>query len=299
MRKRPAQQPLEIGEPEKTPFVRFDAGIVYPPNNIYESAQSVLDGLKSQDALELFNSLIKKGVVHGQYRVLPDSTWYAVLNNFLHYHARGASNQRKSIDSCVRALQIMIKRPCEDAWRELRDYLIEGIDELSGWNSSFDRRIAEEQQVFQGEDGNYHYRDADGEPVQIVGAETTQETRLDFILSQLLVRTGFLRQFLGLFSLFAIADDFERNRAHYHTLIKAVLPESEGGPIECRLDVYALRSFALIPLETTFKSLRPTMAGRGHFRLFDGRAREGLLAQKRHLLHARPHMAGGRPQVPN
>ena len=233
MRKRPAQQPLEIGEPEKTPFVRFDAGIVYPPNNIYESAQSVLDGLKSQDALELFNSLIKKGVVHGQYRVLPDSTWYAVLNNFLHYHARGASNQRKSIDSCVRALQIMIKRPCEDAWRELRDYLIEGIDELSGWNSSFDRRIAEEQQVFQGEDGNYYYRDADGEPVQIVGAETTQETRLDFILSQLLVRTGFLRQFLGLFSLFAVADDFERNRAHYHTLIKAVLPESERGPIEC------------------------------------------------------------------
>ena len=116
MRKRPAQQPLEIGEPEKTPFVRFDAGIVYPPNNIYESAQSVLDGLKSQSAPELFNSLIKKGMVHGQYRVLPDSTWYAVLNNFLHYHARGASNQRSSIDSCVRALQIMVKRPCEDAW---------------------------------------------------------------------------------------------------------------------------------------------------------------------------------------
>jgi hypothetical protein len=233
MRKRPTQQPLEIGEPEKTPFVRFDAGIVYPPNNIYESAQSVLDGLKSQSASELFNSIIKKGVVHGQYRVLPDSTWYAVLNNFLHYHARGASNQRSSIDSCVRALQIMVKRPCEDAWNELRSYIIEGIDELSGWNSSFHRQIAEEQQVFQGEDGNYYYYDPNSQPVQIIGAKTTQETRLDFILSQLLVRTGFLHQFLGIFSVFAIADDFERNRANYHTLIKAVLPESERGPVQC------------------------------------------------------------------
>jgi hypothetical protein len=233
MRNRPEQQPLEIGEQEKTPFVRFDAGIVYPPNNIYESAQNVLEGLKSRSVQELFNSLIKKGVVHGQYRVLLDSTWYAVLSNFLHYHVRGASNQCKSIDSCVGALQIMVKRPCEDAWLELRGYLIEGIDELSGWNSSFDRRIAEERLVFQGEDGNYYYHDSDGQPIQIIGAETTQETRLDFVLSQLLARTGFLRQFLGLFSLFAIADDFERNRAHYHGMIKAVLPESERGPIEC------------------------------------------------------------------
>ena len=65
--------------------------------------------------------------MHGQYRVLPDSTWFAVLNSFLHYHARGASNQRSSIDSCVRALQIMVKRPCEDAWRELRDYLVKTL----------------------------------------------------------------------------------------------------------------------------------------------------------------------------
>ena len=55
--------------------------------------------------------------------------------------------------------------------------------------------------MFQGEDENYYYRNHDGEPVQIIGAKTTQETRLDFILSQLLVRTGFLRQFLGLFSI--------------------------------------------------------------------------------------------------
>lgn len=234
MRKQPPQQPLEIGGPEKTPFVRFDGGTVFPPNNIYEAAQSALDGLRTHTAPELFQSLIKRGLVHGQYRVLPDSTWFAVLNNFLHYHARGASNQRLSLDSCVRALQIMVNRPCEDAWHELRDYLVRDIDELSGWNSSFLRQSTEEQQVFQGEDGNYYYYgNFGGEPVQIIGAKTTQETRLEFILSQLILRTGFLHQFLGLFSMFAIADDFEKNQAHYHALIKASLPESERGPVEC------------------------------------------------------------------
>jgi len=235
MRKPPAQQSFEIGDPTKTPFVRFDGGgTVFPPNNIYAATQIILEGLKAHTASDLFQGLIKKGLVHGQYRVLPDSTWFAVLNNFVHYHARGASNQRTSLDSCVGALQIMARQPCEDAWLELRDYIVRDIDELSGWNSSFLRQSTEQQQVFQGEDGNYYYRaDSDGEPVQIVGAKTTQETRLDFILSQLLVKTGFLRQFLGLFSMFAIADDFERNHAHYHALIKAYLPDSERGPIEC------------------------------------------------------------------
>jgi hypothetical protein len=178
-------------------------------------------------------SFIKKGVIHGQYRVLPDSTWYAVLNNFLNYQTAGASNQASSLAYCIRALEIMVRRPCEDAWRELRDFLIKEIDDLSGWNSSFRRQNAEAEQVFQGEDENYYYLNPRGEPVQILGAKTAQETRLDFILNQLVSRTGFLHQFLGLFSMFAIADDFERNRAHYHLLIKASLPESERGPIEC------------------------------------------------------------------
>lgn len=42
MKKKPTPQPIEIGDPAGTPFVRFDSGIIYPPNGIYEAAQSVL-----------------------------------------------------------------------------------------------------------------------------------------------------------------------------------------------------------------------------------------------------------------
>ena len=49
MRKPPAQQPLEIGEPEKTPFVRFDGGTVYPSPSLSritsDSNRATIDGI--------------------------------------------------------------------------------------------------------------------------------------------------------------------------------------------------------------------------------------------------------------
>ena len=233
MTKQPSHQPMEIGNPNQTPFVRFEGGIIYPSNDIYESAHTVVERLQTSTVSEVFGSLIKKGLVHGQYRVLAESTWFALLNNFLNYQSSGASDQAASFEHSIYALQLMIIRPCEDAWLKLRDYLVKEVDELSGWNASFRRQSAEEQQVFQGENGNYYYHNAGGQPMQVFGAGTSQETRLDFIVNQLASRVGFLRQFLGLFSIFAIADDFTRNSAHYHALIKAMLPESERGPIEC------------------------------------------------------------------
>lgn len=163
MKKMPSAQPVEMGDPEKTPFVRFDSGIIYPPNSICEAAQSVLEGLRTTAAPELFDAVIKRGTVHGQYCVLPESTWYSVLNNFLRYQTNAASDPVLLQEHCVRALEIMVRRPCVDAWPELRDFLVSEIDHLSGWTSSFLRKRAEEQQVFQGEDGNYYYHNGSGE----------------------------------------------------------------------------------------------------------------------------------------
>jgi len=234
MRKIPPQQPFDVGTPETTPFVRFNHGMaLYPPNDIYSAAQTVIEGFNTTAAPDLFKVLIKRGRIYGQFGVLPESTWYSVLNNFLNYHIGGSSNKAATLDDCVRAIQIMNCRPCEDAWLELKNYLIEKIDSLSGWNSSSQFQITEEQQVVQGEDGNYYYHNHRGESVQIFGVKTNQETRLDFIVHQLVSHTGFLHQFLGLFSIFAITEDFERNRAHYYKLIKALLSESERGPIGC------------------------------------------------------------------
>ena len=191
---------------------------MYPSNEIYQAAGTVLRGLEERAAPELFKELIRKGPVGGQYGTLRDSTWFAVLNRFLKYHSAAAANQAKAEAHCIEALRIMVRRPHEEAWLALREFILCKIDDLSGWDASFNRRIAEERQVFRGEDGNYYYHEKSGELIQIVGAKTTDETRMDFISNQLVFSTGFLHQFISLFSLFAIADDFDRNPNQYHSV---------------------------------------------------------------------------------
>jgi hypothetical protein len=231
--KKSSTPPPDVGDPATTPFVRFDLVTMYPSNEIYQAAGTVLRGLEERAAPELFKELIRKGPVGGQYGTLRDSTWFAVLNRFLKYHSAAAANQAKAEAHCIEALRIMVRRPHEEAWLALREFILCKIDDLSGWDASFNRRIAEERQVFRGEDGNYYYHEKSGELIQIVGAKTTDETRMDFISNQLVFSTGFLHQFISLFSLFAIADDFDRNPNQYHRLIKAALPGSKFSPVGC------------------------------------------------------------------
>lgn len=230
--RKPLSPPPDVGDPEATPFVRFDRGTLYPPNEIYQAAETVLEGLKTSSAPELFKMLIRRGLVGGQYGVLRESTWFAILNRFLNYHS-AAEDSSTAQAHCIEALRIAVHRPHEEAWLVLREFILKRIDELSGWSTSFRRQMAEEQDVFQGEDGNYYYHDRAYGIVQIVGAKTTEETRIDFITNQLVFSTGFLHQFIALFSLFAIADDFDRHPAHYHRLIKAALPGSEFSSVGC------------------------------------------------------------------
>jgi hypothetical protein len=150
--------PQDVGDPEKTPFVRFDHGTLYPSNDIYQAAETVLVGLRDSTAPELFKVLIRRGLVGGQYGILRDSTWFAILNRFLNYHS-AAEDSPTAKAHCIEALRLMVRRPHEDAWLALREYVLARIDDLSGWSTSFKRQIAEEQNVFRGEDGNYYYRD--------------------------------------------------------------------------------------------------------------------------------------------
>ncbi len=62
-----------LGDPELTPFVRYDHGTpLYPPNNLYECAQTVLEALATEDVASTFGKLIQKGSYMGQYGVLPN-----------------------------------------------------------------------------------------------------------------------------------------------------------------------------------------------------------------------------------
>ena len=82
-----------LGDPEVTPFVRYDHGTpLYPPNSLYECAEIVLEKLKTQDVKSIFDQLIEKGSYGGNYGVLRHSTWFAVLGSFFRYRV-----DRKSV----------------------------------------------------------------------------------------------------------------------------------------------------------------------------------------------------------
>jgi hypothetical protein len=220
-----SRQPPDTGDPNTTPFVRFDMGALYPSTDIHGAAETVLKVYGTRPTAEVFKELVREGPVGGQYGVLRESTWFAVLQNFLIYNEAGATGVKDAEARCIEALSIMVHRPHEEAWPPLREYIIQNADDLSGWNASFKKLLAEKRDVFRGDDGNYYYVDGADQLVQIIGAKTTEETRLDYITDQLVFARGFLHQFVALFSLFAIADDFARNPGHYHRWIKASLPD--------------------------------------------------------------------------
>jgi hypothetical protein len=53
--------------------------------------------------------------------------------------------------------------------------------------------------------------------------KTLEETRIDFVTDQVLRTYGFARQFLELFALFSIADDFSTNATEYPPAMKAIV----------------------------------------------------------------------------
>jgi len=212
-----------IGDPETTPFVRFDLGEMYPPNTLYADAEMFLAEYGKSSLSDLFKRLMVEGQVGGGYGVLLESTWFALLNSFLQHNSAKRTGVADAERRCVHALRLMITRPQAEAWLNLRDFIITGAEELSGWSESFRRMRSEELNVFRGDDGNYYFHDHEDGLIQVFGTGTTEENRLDFITGQLL--HGFLHSFLAMFSIVAIADDFNNNRAQYHRWIKASLPD--------------------------------------------------------------------------
>lgn len=221
--------PDVYGDPEKTPFVRYVSGTpVYPPNTVYDAARKLLEYPEDTNLAEVCKGLTERGAVGGQYAVLPHSTWFAILQILFGYNL--TTSETRITDwqhRCRRALEIMQEQSHRAAWDKLKAFLKSDIDNLSGWNSSWRKSSAERDQIFRGEDGNYYYHDEEGILIQVIGGRTLEETRLDFITDQLVHSYGVLHQFIALFSLFAIADDYAQNTARYPRSMRAVLSEQD------------------------------------------------------------------------
>lgn len=119
----------------------------------------------------------------------------------------------------------MSSSPPDDAWPALRQYLLDNLDDIGGWNTSHVKHLSERHEVLRAEDGRYYTVGRDGTPVVIIGARTQPETRIDFLSDQIIWRHGFLRQIAQMFSYFAITDDYARHPEQYPLSMKAVVPQ--------------------------------------------------------------------------
>ncbi|HXX19975.1 MAG TPA: methylamine utilization protein MauJ [Candidatus Acidoferrum sp.] len=241
-------------DPRTSPFLRFVSGTrVDLPNSLYENAQEVLTRLgEGQSISEVFDSLIRKGLVGGQYTVLPESTWYALLKNYLTYYAGEFSDFENLEAHLIELLKLMTARPHGDAWRRIEEFLLGTIDNLSGWRKSWHRQDAEQRGVFKGEDGNYYYHDRDGILIQIIGAKTLPETHLDFVTDAVMRGYGPIRKILNVFALFAISEDFAANSASYPGCLRLLIAEPESGmltPRWHRMQFHQVRTVRWRPLD--------------------------------------------------
>ncbi len=221
-----------LGDPENSPFVRYDNGTpLYPPNTLYECAEIVLESLRAQDVESTFNRLIEKGSCGGNYGVLPRSTWFAVLGSFFHYRTGNKPDPSGWMGYCIDTLKMMTRRPHQSVWPDLKEFLRKNIDDITGWTTSWRREHSERLKIFCDEEGNYYRRDEDSVLIRVVGAKTLEETRFDFVTDQILVSYGFAHQFLALFALFAISDDYEVNRSAYPPAMKAQITGMSHGRV--------------------------------------------------------------------
>lgn len=237
MRPRKPAPPRQYGDPERTPFVRFDSLPIYPENNICDCATQLL-AVRRSGAADPFSDLIKRGPLGGTFGVLPEYTWFALIKSFFDYAAAAQASLPTWADYCWRALEIMTQRPHQQAWPALKELLLGNIDELSGWAHSFRKDIVEREGIFRGEDGHHYFKDEEGIVVEVVGsgAATAQEERVHFITDQLVHSYGFLHQFLQLYVLFAVSDDFSANPGTYHRWVKLMLPQLPHHGLDLRWD---------------------------------------------------------------
>lgn len=71
----------------------------------------------------------------------------------------------------------------ETAWTEVKRFLLDHIDLLSGWSKCWLKDYIAERNVRRGADGNYYFDDLEaGTLVQIEGLKTLSEARLDFLI---------------------------------------------------------------------------------------------------------------------
>lgn len=151
------------------------------------------------------------------------STWFALLEEFFKIH-------REEVRERVWPAQLRVLDRLapgglpEEIWGGVLEVLLEDLAQLTGWEFSLARDFASQWPVERAENGTY-YREENGERIQIIGARTLPETRLEYMIDDCLRKYGHVGQICRWVALFCLQADFQRHPDRYPETIRVTLPE--------------------------------------------------------------------------
>lgn len=217
--------------PMAGPFVRFGGGYaVFPPNTVREDITTVLDTLtEGTSTTDARGALVERAWIGGVPDIHPRSTWHAIGLDFACFYERHFPNAPVLRQKALMAARLMLDADVQQAWKKLQAFILENIDDLSGWpwcHFADDPMLAAVTRL---QDGTYWYPDETGTLVRIIGIKTRAETRIDYLTDSILRPWGALGQLLTLFAVVATSEDFRRNPGGYPRSMRAsVFPRSGG-----------------------------------------------------------------------
>jgi hypothetical protein len=236
-----------------SPFATFEGGSGYVlPNDLPSMAHDALQRLEREPVDDVLPSLLKSGWMGLRHGMQPQDL-HNVWNFFIWYYLTPAGDDTPSIAVRIKLLDLMLSYSPDAAWPLLRSYILENIDDLSGWVRSFRKEMAEREQIWLDEEGNYYQKYDDGEVYRVVSAKTLEEARLDFFTEQIVRDFGNVRLFLKFFSWLAISDNFAGNPEAYHTSLKAMVQDRQWPSLNHRwqlLQWHTPRTFVWRPPQT-------------------------------------------------
>jgi len=118
-----------------TPFVIYESGTPHwIANTILDSAKSTIEIFEKLPADNAFAEL------RARTRMIPhrlqDADAAAVRMTYLELFLRREGDDTPLLTARLDMLKCMIQSPPEKAWESLREYILNRVDDLSGWNAA-------------------------------------------------------------------------------------------------------------------------------------------------------------------
>lgn len=156
-----------------------------------------------------------------------DSTWFRLIEEC--YLIFDTDLCRKFNSSLLTELfnLFLTAKNIEEKWSDIRNFILENIDQFSMWNHSYNKIFAEERNIKRQEDGTYiEYMES--EIYETIGSKTLEEEKFDYIMSATLSENGSVYNLLKFVAIVFISIDYQENPDKYPNSLNIFLPESDS-----------------------------------------------------------------------